>query len=52
MEIPCSFLKEGEKYTALLYKENGRRDIDMEVVQEVNSQSVLKSDVLAGGVMH
>lgn len=49
MEIPCSFLKEGEKYTALLYKENGRRDIDMEVVQEVNSQSVLKSDVLAGG---
>lgn len=49
MEIPCSFLKEGEKYTALLYKENGRRDIDMEVIQEVNSQSVLKSDVLAGG---
>ena len=49
MEISCKFLNEGEEYVALLYKENGRKDIDMDVISDVTNQSVLQSDVLAGG---
>lgn len=49
MEIPCRFLNEGEEYVALLYKENGRKDIDMDVISDVTNQSVLQGDVLAGG---
>lgn len=49
MKIPCEFLREGEEYVALLYKENGRTDIDMEIIKGVTNKSVLTSDVLAGG---
>lgn len=49
MEAALDFLDEDTEYTALLYKENGRQDIDMEIITGVTSETVLNIDVLYGG---
>ena len=49
MEAALGFLDENTEYTALLYKENGRQDVDMEIITGVTSETVLNIDVLYGG---
>ncbi|MEY8392360.1 glycoside hydrolase family 97 N-terminal domain-containing protein, partial [Lachnospiraceae bacterium 45-W7] len=48
MEIVLDFLESGTDYTAVIYKENGRSDLVMEV-QEAASTDTLSIPVLKGG---
>lgn len=49
LEVPLEYLDDGKTYTVLLYKENGRRDIDMEVIPNVTKETILQIETLTGG---
>ncbi|WP_027292188.1 glycoside hydrolase family 97 N-terminal domain-containing protein [Robinsoniella sp. KNHs210] len=49
MQVPLECLDENKEYTVLLYRENGRRDVDMDIIPNVTNETVLEVDVLYGG---
>lgn len=49
MKVPLQSLDAGKAYTVLLYKENDRRDVDMEIIPNVTNKTVLDINVLYGG---
>lgn len=48
MEVPLDFLTEGKAYTAIIYKEDGRKNLAMEV-QNVDNTQTLNISVENGG---
>lgn len=49
MHVPMTALTPGTEYTGLLLKENGRQDVDLQVIPGLTNSSVVDVDVLAGG---
>ncbi|WP_044297918.1 glycoside hydrolase family 97 N-terminal domain-containing protein, partial [Robinsoniella peoriensis] len=49
MQVPLACLDENKEYTVLLYRENGRRDVDMDIIPNVTNETVLQIEVLKGG---
>ena len=49
MDVSLDYLDPDTEYTVLLYKENGREDVVMEILTNITSQDVLSVDVLQGG---
>lgn len=49
MDVSLGYLDPDTEYTVLLYKENGREDVVMEILTNITSQDVLSVDVLQGG---
>ena len=49
MDIPMQYLDKDTTYTVLLYKENGRQDIVMDILTDITSESIIPVEVLKGG---
>lgn len=49
MHVSMSSLEPGTEYTVQLTKENGREDVDTQIIPHVTSDSVIDVDVLYGG---
>ena len=49
MDIPMQYLDKDTTYTVLLYKENGRQDIVMDIFTGITCESMIPVEVLKGG---
>ncbi len=49
MDVSFEYLDADKDYTVILYKENGRTDMDMEIIPHITKDSVLNINVLYGG---
>ncbi|WP_339315921.1 glycoside hydrolase family 97 N-terminal domain-containing protein [Paenibacillus sp. FSL R10-2734] len=49
MKVPLESLDAGTEYTVVLYRENDRRDVNMDIIPNVTNETVLDINVLYGG---